>query len=98
MPSKSYLERMDIFQTLRIDELVQGNEKLAIKLQASEAETSRLKLAIERLEYNHQVLTEKLAEANNEIGRLSMVLKRQVNDMEIIKPGIRKAIPSNRSE
>lgn len=78
MFSESYLKRRDIAQTLRIDELVKYNAELAIKLQVAETDIDNLKSAIGRLEDENLALTVKLEDANNEIGRLDMVLKRPV--------------------
>lgn len=84
MTTESYLGRKDIFQTLRIEELVKDNAGLTIKLQLDDTEVGRLKLEMVRMEDNHLALTVKLEDANNEIGRLGMVLKRQGRDRESI--------------
>lgn len=68
-----------------IDDLVQDNAGLTIKLQLAKTEIGSLKLEIERLEGGHLALTVKLQDANNEVARMGMVLKHQVKDLESIR-------------
>jgi regulator of replication initiation timing len=56
--------------------------ELTTKLQQAETENASLKLANEQLENRVLTLSEKLEDANNEIGRMGMVLKHRTKDME----------------
>ena len=55
----------------RLDELINENIGLAIKLEAAEAEICRLKSALE--------------DANNEIGRLGMVFRHREESLQSIR-------------
>jgi chromosome segregation ATPase len=59
-----------------------GNNELSTRLQYAETENASLKAANEQLENRLLVLSEKLEDANNEIGRLDMVLKHRTKDMQ----------------
>lgn len=84
MPTGSYQERRNIHQSLRLDDLVNENAGLIIKLQLADTEIGNLKLEVERLEDGQLTLKMKLEESDNEIGRLNMKLKHQVNDLALI--------------
>jgi hypothetical protein len=68
-----------------IDDVVRANQELATKLQQSEFENASLKSAIEQFEYRVLTLSEKLDDANNEIGRLGMVLQHRAKDMQTVR-------------
>lgn len=57
------------------DEVVRAYVALTTKFQKAEAENARLKSEL-------LTLSEKLADADNEIGRMSMVLKHRAKDMQ----------------
>ncbi len=61
--------------------VVWENAELTTKLQLAEAEISNLKSANKRLENGLLTLSEKLEDANNEIGRLGMVLKHRAKEV-----------------
>jgi len=90
MTTESYQKRREIHQTLRIDELVKENADLTLQLKACEAEIERLKSANERLGDGLLTVTEKLENANNEIDRLDMVMKRHRADSLTIREIARK--------
>ena len=85
MSTESYLTRRNIYQTLRIDELVKENAGLTLKLQIADIEIGHLKFEVEQSKEGQLALIVKLEESDNEVGRLGMVLKHQVKDMEFIK-------------
>lgn len=60
--------------------VVQENTELSSKLQQAETEVANLKSANERMEHRLLALSEKLEDANNEIGRLGMVLKHRAKE------------------
>jgi len=60
----------------------QENNELSTKLQQAETENASLKSTIGQLENRLLTLSEKLEDANNEIGRLGMVLKHRVRDTQ----------------
>ena len=62
--------------------VVQENIELSTKLLHAETENASLKSANARLENMLLALSEKLADANNEIGRLGMVLRHRTKDMQ----------------
>ena len=62
--------------------VVQENNELSTKLQHAEIEIARLKSANERLENRLLTLNEQLEDANNEIGRMGMVLKHRKKDIQ----------------
>ncbi len=59
----------------RLDEVARAYNVLTTKLQQAESENARLKSEL-------QTLSEKLEDANNEIGRMGMVLKHRAKDMQ----------------
>jgi predicted nuclease with TOPRIM domain len=62
--------------------VVLENNELSNKLQHAETENASLKSANERLENRLLVLSEQLEDANNEIGRLGMVLRHRTKDRQ----------------
>ena len=85
MSNESYQERKNIHQSLQIDDLVKENAGLILKLQIADVEVGNLKFEVERLKNGQLVLKMQLEESDNEIGRLNMKLKHQVNDLAFIK-------------
>lgn len=69
-------------QVLNIEELVKHNKKLTLKLRISETEVAQLHLEFERVEGENLALVVKLEDANNEIGRLDMVLRHRLDSLE----------------
>jgi peptidoglycan hydrolase CwlO-like protein len=61
--------------------VVQEITELTSKLQLAEAEIADLKSVNDRMEYRLTTLNEKLEDANNEIGRLTMVLKHRAKEI-----------------
>jgi len=76
----------ELFQYL--NELILENAGLTLKLQAYEAEIGSLKSANERLVNGLLTVTEKLEKANNEMGRLDMVMKHHWDNKSTIPNGI----------
>lgn len=79
MSGISYQERQDILYThvLHIDDLIKENTELTLKLHLAEAEIGSLKVEIERLDDGQLALVVKLKDADNEVSRLSVIVKRQ---------------------
>ena len=69
----------ELFQ--RLSDLILENTGLAQKLQAAETENCSLKSANERLMNGLLTVTEKLENANIEIGRLDLMMKRHHEDL-----------------
>lgn len=67
------------------DGLVKENAGLTLNLQVAKAEIASLRSVIERMGNERLALTEKLADAKNEIARLDMVRKRNWDDLETIR-------------
>ena len=80
----------------RINEVIRKNNELVFKLQHAEAEIASLKSANNRLEHSLLTLSEKLEDANNEIGRLGMVLKHRVINMQSVQSEKRLGKPNER--
>ena len=68
-----------------LDQLLDLNTALTIKLGLADTEVARLKLEVTRLEDGQLSLTVKLQESENEVGRLTMVVTRQKKDEEWLK-------------
>jgi hypothetical protein len=62
----------------RIDELIGYSKELSEKLQLANAEIGKLQLKIDHFEKRQLSLTENFLDANNEVERLSSLLKNQV--------------------
>ncbi len=69
----------------RMDELVNENAELTLKLYDAETVNGSLESANERLVNGLLTVTEKLGNAHNEIGRLRMVRHRNRDSLEAIK-------------
>jgi predicted nuclease with TOPRIM domain len=69
----------------RMDELVNENTELTLKLYDAETLNGSLESANERLLNGLLTLTEKLKNANDEMGRLRMVRQRNQDSLEAIK-------------
>ena len=65
----------------RLDDLVDKNEELTIKLALANSEIANFKIEVNRLEDGHLGLSVKLGDANDEIGRLEMKLKHRYDDL-----------------
>jgi chromosome segregation ATPase len=68
-----------------IDDLVKQVAGLTQNLEAAKTEMGRLKCTIEGMESEYLALTEKLADAGNEIARLDMLKKRLQDDSATIR-------------
>ena len=64
--------------------LAHDNLELTLKLQAAETKIESLKSISERLGNGILTLSEKLENANNEIARLDMLMKRQCKDVDTL--------------
>jgi hypothetical protein len=78
MKTNRYLVQQDLAQAVRIYELVHDNETLTISLHDAGIRIGRLVLESERMEDGNLVLTVRLEETNNEMGRLSIMVTRQI--------------------
>lgn len=65
--------------------VVRENNELTANLQRAEIENARLQSENEQLKNGLLALGEKLADANNEIDRLGMILKHRARDRESAK-------------
>lgn len=82
-----------------VNELILENAGLTLKLQAYEAEIGSLKSANQRLVNGLLTVTEKLEKANNEIGRLDLVVKHHRGDKATEPNGIiLQSCPTNSDE
>lgn len=81
--ANKYYQANELYQSL--DEIVDENARLTLKLQVYKTESGVLKSANERLEIGFLAVTEKLEIANNEIDRLRMMRHRNQKNLEAIK-------------
>lgn len=85
MRTETYQMSKDAASDLNIEELVRHSKGLTLRLKISETEVAQLHLAVDQLEGENLALIVKLEDANNEIGRLDMVLRHNVDSLKAIK-------------
>lgn len=86
MSTSDYQNRKDIIHDLavQIDDLLKDNIQFNLQLKLRDEEVARLKVEIVLMEDGRIELQAKLQDANDEVGRLGMVLHHQISDQETI--------------
>ena len=68
-----------------IEKLVRDNAELIQKILCAESEIKKMRLENDNLRNTVQSLTEKVVDANNEVARMSMMMKHHQEDLVRIK-------------
>jgi nitrogen fixation/metabolism regulation signal transduction histidine kinase len=68
-----------------LDDLLEKNKELSIKLKLADSEVASLRVKVKNTADGNLELLVKLEEANNEVGRLSMQLNHRYEDLSILR-------------
>jgi hypothetical protein len=87
MSTSDYQNRKDIIHDLavQIDDLLKDNIQFNLQLKLRDEEVARLKIEIVLMEDGRIELQAKLQDANDEVGRLGVVLHQQISDATQLK-------------